>query len=138
MSQHQRVLDLIELMGEREVLKICRGMNDRKLTRCGISKQFIDYRSSDLKPEITFEIRELLDGLSEYQRIIKERDQVYIEIRSLFEPMVRSTDYFKKYGKWSSFSFEDGKYSDEIIQAMFDVFKQTYQCKNENFPHVIP
>ncbi|MDH2636851.1 hypothetical protein QDS01_18230 [Acinetobacter nosocomialis] len=125
MTNHQRVLNLIELIGDEKVLEVCKDMQRRQISICEISKNCVDYRPKELhNPERAFMLQELLDGLNEYNRIQYEVDR---ELRNIFEPLVRETEYFKTHGHWSNFEFKRGEYINRTTQAMYEMFLKLYK-----------
>ncbi|HGW3984060.1 hypothetical protein ACRS5A_18600 [Acinetobacter baumannii] len=125
MTNHQRVLNLIELIGDKRVLEVCKDMQRNGITICEITKSCVDYRVKEYyHPEKAFTLHELQGGLKEYNRIEHNADR---EHRDVFEPIVKETEYFKKHGHWSDFEYKNGEYLNGTIQAMFEMFIRLYK-----------
>lgn len=127
MSKQERVLKLIEQLGRDRVLDICRGMTENKVFLCEVLGNVVDYRANiPVNSDNTFTFIELMDGLNEHSKINSELDKKYDKYREIFEPIAKATELYKKQGNATSFVFYNGKYSNEIIQAMFEVFLKTH------------
>ncbi|PUV08792.1 hypothetical protein DCD95_11300 [Acinetobacter baumannii] len=127
MSKQERVLKLIEQLGRDRVLDICRGMVRNKVFQCEVNDNVVDYRTKTPKnPDNVFTYIELIDGLSEHSKENFELDKKSDEYREIFEPIAKSTALFKKQGSELSFEFDNLKYTNEVTQAMFEVFLKTH------------
>ncbi|MBJ9425164.1 hypothetical protein [Acinetobacter seifertii] len=124
MTNHHRVLNLIELIGDKKVLAVCKDMQNYQITNCEITQHCVDYRPKKIhNSERVFTLQELMDGLNEYSRLQNLEDR---ELRDLFEPIVRETEYFKTNGHWSNFEYKKGGYINMTIQAMYEIFLKIY------------
>lgn len=131
-KKKQNLLALIEKRGTAHILAICSYMSERHIQHCELQANVVDYRIKEPKDYASvYSYDELFNAVSEYYEIMAAKDKPFEKLCDAFEPIARQTEFMQHHGDSESFVFFNGKYSNEITQAMFDVFLKSYPC-NQN------
>lgn len=130
MSKVDAVVKWINLKGRDEILKIVRTMNENKKTHVLIiSEKVLSYQVGvNCDQNNVFTATELIEGLNYHKEKILKDDTQFDELISQFEPLLRQTNWFKRYQTQRTptpnpiLAFWDGEYVDANIQGMFEMF----------------
>lgn len=127
----QNLLALIEKRGTAYILAICSYMRERNIQYCELQANVVNYRVHEPKDRANvYSYDELFNAVSDYHEIMAANDKAFQKLRDAFEPIARQTDFCQAHANSESFIFFNGKYTNEITQAMFEVFLKCQPTRN--------
>lgn len=129
MSTLTREIEIINTIGRAQAILIISGMRKDGTKAVEFFKNGMsycpDYNGYQTNRGNIYSIEELELGLAEHTQIIKEKDKVFKPIRQIFEPVAKKTEFLKKRSDDLDLEFFDGKYNNEFVQALFEMFTMT-------------
>jgi len=134
MSTFTREVEIINTIGRAKAILIIGGMRKDGTKAVEFFKYGMsycpDYNGYQTNRENIYSVEELELGLTEHTKIIKEKDKIYEPNRQLFEPVAKKTEFLQKRLNDLDFEFFDGKYNNEFVQALFEMFTLTRELKD--------
>nr|WP_314367285.1 hypothetical protein [uncultured Acinetobacter sp.] len=137
-SKVDAVVDFVKKRGRSTMMTHIRTMNENQKDQIQIfgnnSFSFSIDESVDMNQ--VFSIDEMIEGIKQYDEEIGCDDAKYDALIAIFQPLILSTQWFQeyqnsKYFGHSLFDFFNGKYTDQNIQGMFEIFIKTLEMKDK-------
>lgn len=137
MSKVDAVVDLVKKRGRSTMMTHIRTMKENQKNQIqifGNAHSFCIDESVDMNQVFTLD--EMKEGIKKYDAEIGCEDAKYDALIALFQPLILSTHWFQEYQNsryfgHSLFDFSNGKYTDQNIQGMFEIFMKTLEMNDK-------
>lgn len=138
MSKVDAVVDLVKIRGRSTMMTHIRTMNENQKYLIQIVGKNAYSLCIDESVDMNqvFTLDDMKEGIKKYDAEVGCEDAKFDDLIAIFQPMILSTQWFQEYQNskhvvHSLFDFSNGKYTDQNIQGMFEIFIKTLEIKDK-------